>query len=95
MENLDINLVTLLKKFVSENEIELNSKIDINSKLFGSYSIFDSIELVGFIVEVEQFLEDEYAVEIELTSEKAMSRRTSPFISLKSLESFIKEEVNE
>ena len=95
MKNLDTNLVTFLREFISENEIEVNSEININTKLFGSMSIFDSMELVQFIVEVEQFLHDEYEIEIELTSEKAMSRRTSPFKSIKSLEIFIKEETNE
>ena len=95
MKNLETNLVTLLKEFISENEIEVKSKINNNSRLFGSSSIFDSMELVQFIVEVEQFLDDEYGVEIELTSEKAMSRRTSPFISIKLLVNFINEETNE
>ena len=52
------------------------------------------MELVQFIVEVEQFLDDEYDIEIELTSEKAMSRRTSPFINIKALNNFILEENN-
>ena len=95
MKNLETSLISLLKEFINENEIEINNKININSKLFGSSSIFDSMELVQFIVEVEQFLEDEFGIEIELTSEKAMSRRTSPFINIKSLVNFIKEETIE
>ena len=95
MKNLETSLLSLLNEFISENEIEINNKININSKLFGSSSIFDSMELVQFIVEVEQFIQDEFGLEIDLTSEKAMSRRTSPFMNIKSLVIFIKEEINE
>ncbi len=95
MKNLDSDLITLLKAFIKENEIQVDNKIDSNSRLFGSNSVFDSMELVQFIVEVEQFLDEEYDIEIELTSDKAMSRRSSPFISLNTLSKFIIEETNE
>lgn len=94
MKNLESKLKTLLKDFINENDIELDTEIDSNLRLFGSNSVFDSMELVQFIVEVEQFLDDEYDIEIELTSEKAMSRRTSPFINIKALNNFILEENN-
>ena len=95
MKNLDSDLITLLKAFIKENEIQVDNKIDSNSRLFGSNSVFDSMELVQFIVEVEQFLDEEYDIEIELTSDKAMSRRSSPFISLNTLSKFIIEETDE
>lgn len=95
MKNLETDLVTLLKDFIVENELELNIDFDSNIRLFGANSVFDSMELVQFIVEVEQFLDDEYGIEIELTSDKAMSRRTSPFISIKTLNNFIQEEIND
>ena len=95
LKDLKIKLFNLLNEFILENEIEINSEIDYDTRLIGSSSIFDSMELVSFIVEVEQFLDEEYGFEIQLASEKAMSRRSSPFISLKSLYDFILEETNE
>ena len=95
MQNLDSNLISLLKDFINENDIQIDSEIDSNLRLLGSNSVFDSMELVQFIVEVEQFLDEEYGLEIELTSDKAMSRRTSPFINLKALNNFILEETND
>ena len=95
-EKINNELLSLLKKFIQENEIDINiSKVDLNTKLIGSNSIFDSIELVSFIVETEQFLEDNYDLEIQLASESAMSRRRSPFISLNSLKDYIIEITNE
>jgi hypothetical protein len=46
-------------------------------------------------VEVEQCLDEEFGFEIQIASEKAMSRRNSPFINLESLCNFILEEKNE
>ena len=50
------------------------------------------MELVQFIVEVENLLDEEFEIEIELTSEKAMSRRNSPFISINTLVEYIVDE---
>tara|TARA_B110000027_G_C16122555_1_gene304282 strand:- start:19241 stop:19537 length:297 start_codon:yes stop_codon:yes gene_type:complete len=83
-------------EFVKENDIEIIEK-DINkdTRLIGTSSQIDSMDLVSFIVEMEQVIEDLTSKEIQLASEKAMSRRTSPFISLESLSIFIKELLNE
>ena len=87
-------LIKLLNEFIEENEVELNENliIDEKTRLIGTSSIFDSMELVQFIVEVESILEEDFNFEIELTSEKAMSRRNSPFISLNSLTDYITNE---
>ncbi len=92
--NLQNSLIKLLFQFVDENEIELdkNQVLDENVRLIGVSSVFDSMELVQFIVEVEDLLNDEFDLEIELTSEKAMSRRNSPFISIQTLVDYILDE---
>ena len=93
-KRLQSSLVKLLKKFVNENEIEIYDGVvlDENIRLIGVSSIFDSIELVQFIVEIENLLNEEFELEIELTSEKAMSRRNSPFISINALVEYIVDE---
>ena len=97
MTNREIenHLLVLLKNFIKENEIKLDSEIDSSTRLIGSSPLFDSIELVSFIVEVEQFLEDELNIEIGLTTENAMSRRTSPFLSIEAMTNYIIEHINE
>ena len=86
-EKIKIRLLKLLNDFVHENEIELYKDVvlDENIRLIGTSSVFDSMELVQFIVEVESLLDEEFEIEIELTSDKAMSRRNSPFISINTL----------
>jgi hypothetical protein len=93
-EKIKDRLLKLLAQFVKENEIELNGEINLdeNIRLIGTSSVFDSMELVQFIVEVENLLDEEFEIEIELTSEKAMSRRNSPFISINSLLEYIVDE---
>ena len=93
-EKIKIRLLKLLKDFIDENEIDYDKDIvlDENIRLIGTSSVFDSMELVQFIVDVESLLDDEFDIEIELTSEKAMSRRNSPFISINSLTKFIVDE---
>ncbi len=61
--------------------------------LYGDTGVFDSMHLVNFLVLVEESLEDEFDVEISLTSEKAVSRRVSPFSSVSRLIEFIEEEI--
>ena len=91
---LQKSLIRLLNEFIIENEIYIDDNIALDEKirLIGTSSIFDSMELVQFIVEVENLLDDEFELEIELTSEKAMSRRNSPFISINSLVEYIIDE---
>lgn len=93
-EKIRKSLLNLLKQFITENEIDLDKDVVIDEKtrLIGASSVFDSMELVQFIVEVEDLLIDEFEIEIELTSDKAMSRRNSPFISVNSLVEFILDE---
>ena len=91
---LQKSLIRLLNEFIIENEIYIDDNIALDEKirLIRTSSIFDSMELVQFIVEVENLLDDEFELEIELTSEKAMSRRNSPFISINSLVEYIIDE---
>ena len=91
---LEALILSKLKEFVDENSIDVEDEITIDSRLIGRQSFLDSIGLVTFIVEVEQFLAEDLDLEIELASDKAMSRSTSPFISVKTLSNFILEEID-
>ena len=92
---LEALILSKLKEFVDENSIDVEDEITIDSRLIGRESFLDSIGLVTFIVEVEQFLAEDFDLEIELASDKAMSRSTSPFISVKTLSNFVFEEIDE
>ena len=92
---LEKSLLFKIEEFIDENEIKLEKEIDADTRLIGSSSIFDSIELVTFIVDVEQHLDEKFNMQIQLASDRAMSRRTSPFISIRTLTDYIFEIVNE
>lgn len=61
--------------------------------LYGDAGIFESMHLVGFLSLVEENLEEDFGVDVSLTSEKAVSRRVSPFSSVRRLIAFIEEEL--
>ncbi len=69
-------------------------KREPDAPLFGDGGL-DSLGLVRFIVMVEERLEDEANVQLTLASDKAMSRKSSPFRSLQALADYIDECVQE
>lgn len=83
-----------MKSFTNENDIKIN-ELKNNTRLMGGTGLLDSMDLVRFIVELEEALEDEFSLEVSLTSEKAMSRSTSPFINISTLSKYIKELADE
>lgn len=95
MEKLEINTDILglvkstLKEIVEMNEIDI-PQIDENTPIYGSRGYLDSLALVQLIVDIEEQL-SEMGYDITIASEKAFSRRISPFLSVKTLERFIKE----
>jgi len=64
---------------------------DINTVLFGMGSELDSIDFVSLIVAIEDKICYEYGVVISLTSEKAMSKKNSPFRTIGTLVDYISE----
>ncbi|MBS2961892.1 hypothetical protein KGA66_02450 [Actinocrinis puniceicyclus] len=90
-------LLALLVNVVDELNERRDEKIPTENLLevglYGEAGVFDSMHLVNFLVLVEEALEDEFDVEISLTSEKAVSRRVSPFSSGRRLIDFIEEEI--
>ena len=66
-----------------------------DTALFGEGSTIDSMSLVTLIVCVEERLHSEYGRAITLASEKAMSRKRSPFLSIATLTEYIQECLDE
>jgi hypothetical protein len=63
--------------------------------LFGPGAPLDSMGLVRFLFEVEERVQSEMDHEIRLVSDKAMSRRNSPFRSLQTLAEYVVELMQE
>ena len=73
-----------------ENKIEKKE----DTVLYGAYSRLDSLGLVNLIVTVEQRVQDELGRSIDLTDEKALSRKNSPFLTVKTLSDYISSLLN-
>ncbi len=64
---------------------------ELDSNIYGGNSPLDSMGLVSFIVNLEQFLEDELNESLSLADEKAMSRKSNPYKSINTLADFVLE----
>ena len=74
-----------------------NAQIDKapSTVLFGEHGRLDSLGLVSLILDVEGQVEADFDMSVSLTSERAMSRQTSPFRSIDTLADYIAELLNE
>lgn len=62
---------------------------DSNNSIYGNSSPLDSLGLVGFIVGLEQNLEDKFDQSISLADERAMSQKSNPYKNINSLADYI------
>ena len=60
-----------------------------DTALFGESGSLDSLGFVNFIVAVEQKMEEKLGTTIAIADERAMSRKRSPFRTVKSLAEYI------
>jgi acyl carrier protein len=88
-KEVDNFLLKILREFAINEDIETPVELNLKTRLMGSKALFDSMDLVSFIVEVEENLNEKFNLNLELANEKAMSRSSSPFISIESLSSYI------
>lgn len=61
---------------------------DPDAVLFGKGSALDSLGLVNVVMAAEQYIGDETGHDIVLASEAAMSRKRSPYRSLRALSEY-------
>ena len=90
-EKISEIVISVLNAHCQQNGID--DELNAQTPLIGSNSFFDSMGLVSFIVDIETSFLDE-GVEISLTSESAMSNRTSPFRTVGSLCNFIANQIS-
>ena len=79
-------IVETIKDYLTTHDVF--HQINEQTCLIGKDTIVDSMGLVTIIIDIESnFLDKGY--EVPLTSEKAMSKKTSPFRSVKALSNYI------
>ncbi len=90
-----------IKSIISEAISELNEELDYDhlreisddTAIFDGEDSLDSLSLVSLIVDIEARVEDAFATEVVLASEKAMSMKNSPYRSVSSLADFVLNEL--
>ena len=83
-----------LKETAEVNDIPMKEEISEKTPLYGQKGNLDSIALVSLIVSVEERL-SEIGDNVTIASEKAFSRKISPFLNVRTLVNFIEELLNE
>ena len=88
------NIVIEAVKEIGEEQ-ESQALVDATEEtlLFGEN--LDSMGVVFLVTDLEEKVSEEYGVDITLADERAMSQRTSPFRSVKSLTNYTKTLIDE
>ena len=93
------DVLDIIINSVHEINQNLDDKLPVEQgvlcPLYGDAMALDSISLVSLIVTIEQRLEDQFRIPLILASEKAMSRRNSPFLTIGSLTNYVLECIKE
>lgn len=93
-----LNTSEISEKFIYPIVDEMRSQAkdgifekSLNTPLLGEGTTINSLILVSFIIAVEQKIETHFEKPIRLISEKAISRKSSPFRTIGTLAEYISE----
>lgn len=88
-------VISTVSTLVETFPVDQQYTVDQNTILFGNGSKMDSLSLVSVIVDLESTFSLDYNIDISLTDDRAMTRKNSPFDSIKVLVDYIDELVHE
>lgn len=74
-----------LQNIFLERETPIPNPLDESISLIGPRSVLDSLGLVTLLVDLEQRLDDEHGLALTLADESALSQKSSPFRTVRSL----------
>ena len=93
--NLIAMMVKLLDAALAEQSTSDGTGPDLRgtptSPLVGAEAVVTSMGLVSFITDVESILAQDHNLELSLVSEKALSRKNSPFRTIETLAYYVLE----
>lgn len=82
-----------LEGALAERQKALPASFGLDTEIFGKGALLDSLGLVTMVMDLENRLSDEHGVTVVLASDKAMSRRTSPFRTVGTLVEYIEGQI--
>jgi acyl carrier protein len=91
------NIVKAIETAV-ENEAEISdiqiAEINEKTPIYGPRGYFDSLGLVSLLASIEDSFA-ERGINLTIASDRAFSRKISPFLSVRTLANFLEEIINE
>ncbi len=90
-EVLTAMMVKLLQASLDEHGAGETLKAAPDSPLVGAEAVVSSMALVAFVTDVEATLAQDFNFEATLVSEKALSRKNSPFRTIETLADYVLE----
>ncbi len=90
MEKNEIHQIIFSAIDLANNARQEDEQIPVSddTELYGSNGHLDSMGLVGFLIDIEESLQDR-DLQITLSDERAMSQSRSPFKNVQSLTDYI------
>jgi acyl carrier protein len=83
MKNIEKVVLDVVSDLGEEYDNDMLRSPELSTRLFSQN--LDSLGTVTLIAELEERISEEYDVDLVLADERAMSQKTSPFRSVKSL----------
>lgn len=80
-----VELITSLAHEILEAEGRGDVALEPDTELFGRGGLLDSMGIVSLVVATEQAIEDRYGVSVALADEQALSQRSSPYQTIRTL----------
>jgi len=89
-------MTELLQSLVDQASLEEGGqnpgvRVAADSPLIGDQAVVTSMNLVSFIADVESTLAEQHDLSLTLVSEKALSRKNSPFRTIDTLADYVME----
>lgn len=92
---MEEQIKTIVKEAVDElnEQLEDDDKLEYSEdiRLIGKNAKIDSMDFVTLITIIEELILDKFDKDIHIVSDSAFSREKSPFYSIGTLSSFVKE----
>lgn len=93
------SLLQCIREGIEEINVTRDEKIPVEEldelNFYGEGGVFDSMLLINFLMIVEEKVVEQTGVSITIVSEKAVSRKVSPFSNASTLVAYLIEEIEE
>lgn len=93
MNNILELILEIVKEMGEEQDCDELIEATENTRLFGRY--LDSMGIVFLLSDLEQKISEDLGIDLVLADDRAMSQKTSPFRSVKTLTKYVQTLIDE